>query len=177
MNHFSSNKNALIKIFNEKKESAQVYNYFSVVEKTIIDRKTFKWETIDFDQTKFSDYYRDNKLIEIDPIIDFLKFSNREIILFEELEFKETIAPTGKIFKPGKIINEVRANGQFSMYNGFYTIHRINEKIIISMYGLDSLHYDISNFFNFRKPDGNWFINYQKSCEEIIKKVLLNYEM
>ncbi len=169
-------KNNVTKLFTEIKTLSNAYNYFSVIEKTIIDKNNFYWETIDFDQTKFSSYYRDNKLIDIDPTIDFLKFSNREILLFEELEFKEIVSATGKIFKPGKVINQARANGQFSMYNGFYTIHRKNDKIIISMFGVDSLYYDISNFFDMRKTDGKWFINYQKLCADIFDKALLNYK-
>lgn len=77
--------------------------------------------------------------------------------------------------KPGKIINQTRANGQYAMYNGFYTVARNNEKLIVSMFGLDSRQYDISNFFDPKKADGKWFLNYQNSCEELFKEVFLSY--
>ena len=175
MQNLALTKNDFIKKFNDLKNDLQAYNYFSAISKCFIDLENFTWDTLDLDRSNYKEYYTANNFIEIDPIMDFLKHTNRELILFEELEFKEIFSPSGKIMKPGKIINQTRANGQYAMYNGFYTVARNNEKLIVSMFGLDSRQYDISNFFDPKKADGKWFLNYQNSCEELFKEVFLSY--
>lgn len=175
MQNLALTKNDFIKKFNDLKNDLQAYNYFSAICKCFIDLENFSWDTLDLDRSNYKEYYTANNFIEIDPIMDFLKHTNRELILFEELEFKEIFSPSGKIMKPGKIINQTRANGQYEMYNGFYTVARNNEKLIVSMFGLDSRQYDISNFFDPKKADGKWFLNYQNSSEELFKEVFLSY--
>ncbi len=177
MQNLTLTKNDFIKRFNDLKNDFQAYNYFSAISKCFMNLENLSFDTLDWDQSNYKEFYTANNFIEIDPMIDFLKHTNRELILFEELEFKEIFSPSGKIMKPGKVINQSRANGQYAMYNGFYTVARNKEKLIVSMYGLDSRQYDINNLFDPRKEDGKWFLNYQNSCEELYKEIFNYYNI
>ena len=69
--------------------------------------------------------------------------------------------------------------GNMKCTMAFTLLLEIMKKLIVSMFGLDSRQYDISNFFDPKKADGKWFLNYQNNSEELLKKfslvIILNF--
>ncbi len=100
--------------------------------------------------------------------MNFIFNSNREIILFEELDYIEAINKKGNIYYPGKIINAYKSSSRFNMKNGFYTITRFNSKYcFVNSYAYDSKNYAVDKFLELNTIEGKWFNEFTKNLNYI----------
>lgn len=156
------------KIFSNVCLRYNVANYFNYIHSTFIDCMNKEIHSLMIDPCDFYKFYLEENLIIIDPTINFIFNSNREIILFEELDYIEAINKKGEIYYPGKIINAYKSSSRFNMKNGFYTITRFNSKYcFVNSYAYDSKNYAVDKFLELNTIEGKWFNEFTKNLNYI----------
>lgn len=142
---------------------------FSYIGQNILDLKRNTCDFVGVDNNKYTELYKEEGLITIDPTVDFIQKSDRELLFFDEIIYKEIEDKKGNIIRPGKIINDGRANNKYSMHNGFYTFFRLDKNNVFAVvFGIDSKKYDPFKFFDLNSEDGKWFNEYRKKSNYII---------
>ena len=144
-------------------------NYFSYINTSFLNIETKELNFLHIDLNKYLDFYRNERFILIDPVMDLIFYTNRDIICFEELNYKELVNENGKIYNPGKIINAHKASNKYCMLNGFYTVLRLKSKYMITgSYGIHSKNFKIEKFFDNKYAEGKWFSEYTKQINFLL---------
>lgn len=167
----------LKKKFNELCFNFKALNYFSYVNTSFLNIETKELNFLHVDINNYLDFYRGEKFILMDPVMDFIFNTNREIIFFEELNYKEVVNEKGKIIYPGKIINSHKASSKYCMSNGFYTVIRLKKKYMITgSYGIHSKTFNIEKFFNTKYKEGKWFSEYTRQVNFLLLQAISRKE-
>ncbi len=161
------------KTFNSICSHFNAENFFNFVHSTFINYEEKEIHSLKLDPNNYVKFYIEEKFITIDPTINFIFNSNRELILFEEMNYIETVNKKGEIFYPGKIINDHKTSSRFNLKNGFYTILRFNSKYaLVNSYAYDSKNFAVDKFLDTRSVDGKWFNDFTRNLNHIAFNII-----
>ncbi len=164
-------------IFNDICANFNAKNYFNFINTTFYNCNTCEFHSIIFDPGDYKKLYIRENLISIDPAVQFMLHSRREILFFDEVNYFEAINKKGEIYYPGKIINAIKASSQFNMKNGFYTFMHLNSNYILgNSYAYDSIKLKIDKFLDKKYTEGKWFSEFTKNLSFLTLNAIKEYE-
>lgn len=163
--------------FNEICLDFNAIKYFNFINTTFLKCNTNEFHSLFLDPSDYKKFYLKENFISIDPAINFILHSRREVLFFEEMNYVEAINKKGEIYYPGRIINAYKSSSRFNLKNGFYTFMRLNSNYILgSSYAYDSINFKVDKFLDTKYVEGKWFAEFTKNLSFLTLKAIKEYE-
>ncbi len=164
-------------VFNEICAQFHSEKYFNFISIQFLKNNTRNINLIAFDPHHYTNFYLKKDLISIDPYINFMVNSKREVLYFEELNEVEAINLEGEIYYPGRIINNYRASSRFKMKNGFYTFMRLNCNYIIgNSFAYEKINFKAEKFLDQKYKEGQWFSEFTRNLNFLTLRAIQEYD-